>query len=140
MKNRKEILDLLAKGKITADEAADMLGHISTETTETLSDSEPMVETNSYKEKPAVKSEKTGSQPSWFRVRVRNLETGQNKVTVNIPLRMLNFGLQLGRRFAPELDDLDYDKLTGLMNEMGSGMLVEVQDEEDNEHIQVFVE
>lgn len=137
MTNRKEILDLLAKGKINIDEAATMLGQISPDSAEYQSDFEPADKVNSFKE---IGDEKRGIQPSWFRVRVRDLETGQNKVTVNIPLRMLNFGLQLGRRFAPELNDLDFDVLTGMMNEMGSGMLVEVQDEVDREHVQVFVE
>ncbi len=129
MSNRKEILDLLANGKISADEAAELLAQTSPE-----APLEPAaVKAGS---EPAV----NGKKPTWFRVRVRNLETGQNKVTVNIPLRMLNFGLKLGRRFSPELEGLDYDELTGMMSEMSAGMLVEVQDEEDNEHVQVYVE
>ena len=54
---------------------------------------------------------------------------------------MVDFGLKLGRRFAPELDGLDYGDLAGMMKSMeGAGVLVEVEDEESNEHVQVFVE
>lgn len=133
MNTRQEILDLLAKGKITADEAAEMLNAVQSET----ADYPPAVEKQTD---PAAEPTTSGKQPSWFRVRVRNLETGQNKVSVNIPLPMLKFGLKLGRYFSPELDGMDFNELTGLMAEMGTGMLVDVQDEEDNEHVQVFVD
>jgi polyhydroxyalkanoate synthesis regulator phasin len=141
MSEQQEILELLAKGKISADEAAELLGNLS----EKAKQSEPAPE----KEPEPVAAEKSTTpskefsekQPSWFKVRVRNLETGKNKVTVNIPLRMVDFGLKLGRRFAPELDGLDYGDLTGMMKSMdGAGVLVEVEDEESNEHVQVFVE
>lgn len=135
MSNRKEILDLLANGKISADEAAELL-------TQTPADAAPPpaqpLKPTAVKAAPEPIA--TGKKPTWFRVRVRDLETGQNKVTVNIPLRMLNFGLKLGRHFSPELEGMDYDELTGMVSEMGAGMLVEVQDEEDNEHVQVYVE
>ena len=75
-----------------------------------------------------------------FHVRVRNLETGQNKVTVNIPLRMLKFGLKLGSRFSPELEGINLNEMTEMMGGMESGMLVEVQDEEGNEHVQVYID
>ncbi len=131
MTNRQEVLDLLANGKINADEAADMLASIEAKTPET-----PIG--FAAKEEP-LKAETGGKTPSWLHVRVKNMETGQNKVTVNIPLRMLNFGLKIGSRFAPELAGLDYEELSGLMRDVGGGMLVEVEDEESNEHVQVYV-
>ncbi|MCP4426625.1 MAG: DUF2089 domain-containing protein [Chloroflexi bacterium] len=150
MTNRQEILNLLANGKITADEAADMLNALKTKAPVPPVDPEPPadLEMSPDLEPPAepvaVKAEPkpaaSGKKPAWFRVRVRDLESGANKVSVNIPLRMLNFGLKVGRRFSPELEGLDYGELTGLMNDMGAGMLVEVEDEESNEHVQVFVD
>jgi hypothetical protein len=134
MTNRQEILDLLAKGKINADEAADLLSDIKVEAPAPPEAPEPIA----VKAAPEVVVK--GKKPAWFHVRVSDLETGKSKVNVNIPLRMLNFGLKVGRRFSPELDGFDYDELTGLMNEMGGGMLVEVEDQESNEHVQVFVD
>ncbi len=142
MSNRQEILDLLAKGKISAAEAADLL-NTAKETPpvpEMAAPATPVEPVEPVKAPAAPKPTKNGDKPSWFRVRVRNLESGKNKVSVNIPIRMLNFGLKIGNRFAPELADLDYDELTGMMDEVGIGMLVEVQDEESNEHVQVYVE
>ena len=132
MTERQEILDLLAKGKITADEAADLLGQTTPAAEKTAA---PIPEPVETAEKAAPET-----KPAWLRVRVSDLETGKNKVSVNIPLRMLDFGLKLGRRFSPELEGLDYNELTGLMADMGAGTLVEVEDEESNGHVQVFVE
>ena len=141
MSEQQEILELLAKGKISADEAAELLSNLSGkgEKIDPASEKEPEPVMPEEIVKP--EKEKNGKQPSWFKVRVRNLETGKNKVTVNIPLRMVDFGLKLGKRFAPELDGLDYSELTGMMKTMdGPGVLIEVEDEESNEHVQVFVE
>jgi len=81
-----------------------------------------------------------GKKPSWLHVRVRDLQSGRNKVTVNVPLGMVKFGLKIGGRFSPELNGLDWNELQGMMDEMESGILVDVQDEEDGEHVQVFVD
>ena len=142
MSNRQEILDLLAKGKISAAEAADLLNSAkeAKPTPEMAAPTAPAAPAEPIKTQTIVKQVENGAKPSWFRVRVRNLETGKNKVSVNIPIRMLNFGLKIGNRFAPELADLDYNELTGMMDEIGIGMLVEVEDEDSNEHVQVYVE
>lgn len=149
--NRQEILDLLAKGKITAEEAADLLSQPSqpeppepetavspTPTAEKAPPPVPEPEV-SYKA-DTVSLPDNGSMPTWFRVRVRNLETGKNKVSVNIPVRMLKFGMRIGKRFTSELDDLNWNEIDSMVSNMQTGMLVEVQDEESNEHVQVFLE
>lgn len=137
MSERQEILELLAKGKISADEASELLSSVSKKAAESIPTPQKTAEPVAP-EAPVM--ETNGKKPTWFKVRVRNLETGKNKVTVNIPLRMVNFGLKLGKHFAPELDGLDYQELASMMKTMDAGMLVEVEDEEDNEHVQVFVE
>ena len=146
--NRQEILDLLAARKISAAEAAEMLSAVSAapEAPEKplkveILDAEP--------EKPAAP--KTPEAPKrarpsadnglrWFHVKVRDLETGRNKVTVNIPLPMVKFGLKVGRHFSPELDELDWDELSGAMEATGLGILVDVEDEDSNEHVQVYID
>lgn len=123
--SRKEILELLAAGQITADEAATLLkktGH------DTAVSPAPDIMT------------KSGNQPSWLHVRVRDMQSGRNKVTVNIPIRLVKFGMRIGRRFSPELEDLDWDEISSMITEMDSGILVDVQDEEDGEHVQVYID
>ena len=130
--DRKEILELLAKGKITANEAADLLTNPQPEEPATLKVKIPVDEPSMPKS--------NGNGPSWLHVRVKDLKSGRNKVTVNIPIGMVQFGLKIGRRFSPELEGLDWNELTGAMQSMESGILVDVQDEEDGEHVQVYVD
>ena len=133
MASRKEILELLASGKITAEEAAEMLS--------TPPAPEPPPAPQVEEEVTIMKHAENGSHgPKWFKVRVRNLETGKNKVNVNIPIRMLKFGMSIGKRFAPEMDELRWEDIDGMVQDMQSGMLVEVQDEDSNEHVQVYLE
>ena len=134
--SRKEILELLAKGKITADEAANLLSQPAVEPTATP-DVEMLKKEIAIEQVPAGAD---GKKPSWLHVRVRDLQSGRNKVTVNVPLGMVKFGLKIGGRFSPELNGLDWAELQDMMNEMESGILVDVQDEEDGEHVQVFVD
>jgi len=140
--DRKEILDLLAAGKISAAEAAEMLSAVSAAPQEPekplkveVLDAEP--------EKPAAPQAPRPSSPNglrWFHVKVRDLNTGKNKVTVNIPLPVVKFGLKVGRHFSPELDELDWEDLSGAMASTGQGVLVDVEDEESNEHVQVYID
>ena len=141
--SRMEILELLSNGKITAVEAADLLSNVEKTEAAAPPPPPPAEKTPVSKTVIAEKSENgsdTGKEPSWFRVRVANLETGKNRVTVNIPVKMMKFGLKIGSRFSPEIENLDWNELTGMMQDMKTGMLVDVQDEESNEHVQVYLD
>ncbi len=134
--SRKEILELLATGKITADEAADLLNKATAAKVATAVPQSPKAATA-----VAVTAGKANSQkPSWLHVRVRDLNSGKNKVTVNVPLGMVKFGLKIGGRFSPELNGLDWNEIQGMMDEMQSGILVDVEDDEGGEHVQVFID
>ncbi|KAA3665038.1 MAG: hypothetical protein DWQ04_02645 [Chloroflexi bacterium] len=138
MSNRKEILELLSQGKITAEEAAEMLSTPVVETA--VPTKEQVIEVEEETAVPTKEPMTTGHTPSWFKVRVRNLDSGKNKVSVNIPIRMFKFGMKIGRKFTDELDDLNWNEIDGMMKNMQKGMIVEVQDEDSNEHVQVYFE
>lgn len=140
MASRKEILELLASGKITADEAADMLTDVQAAPSPEPEPIQIEVETEPAHSEVVKADITTGEEPRWFKVRVRNKETGKNKVSVNIPVRMLTFGMKIGKRFAPELDALQWEDINGMMADLKNGMLVEVEDDESNEHVQIFLE
>lgn len=145
--SRKEILELLAGGKITADEAAQLLSQpaapVYDETA--VADETAVPDVKILKQEEALKTNNGGKQPGskkpgWLHVRVRDLESGRNKVTVNIPLGMVKLGMKIGGRFSPELNGMDWNELETMMNDMESGILVDVQDEEGGEHVQIFVD
>lgn len=146
--SRQEILDLLAAGKINAAEAAELLNNTSDsaempEKEEVLKaelDREPEIKIVDPMAEVASLKRSQGGNGRWFRVRVKNLQTGKNKVSVNIPMPMVKFGLKIGRQFSPELNDLNLDEMYAAMGEVENGMIVDVQDEESNEHVQVFID
>ena len=139
--SRQEILNLLAAGKINAAEAAELLNNAATETE--VTDKEELLKAE-FDVEPDIKIvDPMPAKPKngrWFRVRVKNLETGKNKVTVNIPMPMVKFGLKIGRQFSPDLNELDLDEMYAAIGESEQGMIVDVQDEESNEHVQVFID
>jgi hypothetical protein len=115
---------MVSDNKIDAQEAARLLGALNN--TSAGSDS-------------AAAPARTGSA-RWFRVRVTNLETGRTKVNVNLPLSLVKVGLRMGAHFAPEVENLDWDELMGTIQEGAAGKLVEVEDVEDGEKVEVFVD
>jgi hypothetical protein len=147
---RQETLQMLADGKLSVDEAAALLaGSKQPESVEPQPGKEPVVEQEPGPVDDFVKVEPDAgldyepqggrSGPGWLHVRVSDTKTGKSKVTVNVPMRLVRFGLAIGRRYAPELEELDWDEISGFLNSE-KGMLVEVEDQEDGEHVQIYVD
>jgi hypothetical protein len=76
----------------------------------------------------------------WLRVRVSDLSSGRNKVSVNIPFNLMKWGFALGSRFAPELENLDIDEMMDDLDEYAAGRIVEVEDETDNQRVEIYIE
>ncbi|MEZ4512790.1 MAG: hypothetical protein R3C62_13035 [Chloroflexota bacterium] len=141
--SRQEILELLGKGKITAVEAAEMLAAVGREpVAEKAPEPEPVKAEIPVEEEPMPVAEikkSSGGDPRWLRIRVRNLQTGKNKVSVNLPLGMFRFGLGMAQKFSGGLIDFDIDDMLAAIQQQGDGVLVDVQDEDGNEHVQIVV-
>ncbi len=138
---RKDILDLLSRGKINVDEAAELLageGDIASAETEP----EP-VKANLPTDALAVTKADVAANnkpPSWLKVRVRNLETGKNKVTVNVPIGMVQFGLRVAGKFTPEVNDVNLNEMSEMIATGASGTIVEVEDNDSNEQVLIYIE
>ncbi len=59
---------------------------------------------------------------------------------MNLPVGLLDVGLKMGARFVPEMSGLDLSALQEAIRQGMQGRLVEVDDDEDNERVEVFVE
>ncbi len=156
---RKEILDLLARGKLTVEEAAQLLSRdsapvpagapdpVKAPETQPEQPQKPLaeqivIEDDDLPAKPAVAEQAATAEagrPGWLRVRVRNLETGKNKVTVNIPVGMVQFGLRVANKFSPE-QDIDFNGMADMIARGERGTIVEVEDEESNEHVLIYLD
>lgn len=117
---RIKILKMVEEGKLTADEAVQLLG--------TLGKSE--------RRRTAV----TDIDSRWLRVRVTDLTTGKPKVNVNIPMRLVNVGLRVGARFIPDMEGVELGDLSQALEEGMTGKIIDVVDEEDNERVEIFAE
>jgi len=136
---RQEVLQLLAEGKITVEEAAALLSGAKEPEATAEKEAAPAALDETIKLEPEDAPEKSAGGPGWLHVRVSDMKTGKNKVLVNVPMRLVRYGLAIGRRYAPELEELDWNQISGFLS-TEKGMLVEVEDEEDGEHVQIYVD
>ena len=117
---RLQILGMVEKGQITAQEGARLL--------EALAGI------------AAQESPVTG-KPSWFRVRVTDTRNGRRIVDVSIPLSLVSVGLRLGARFVPDDADVDVAAVLRQIDEEGlQGKVVDVTDDTASERVEIYVE
>lgn len=74
------------------------------------------------------------------RVRVTDLQTGRQKANVTIPLGLVNVGLRLGARLAPQLSGSALEELLRGVEGSATSRLLEWQDLEEGERVELFVE
>ncbi len=118
-KERMKILKMVAEGNITAEEASKLLAAISKNTSQ----------------------EPSGDKaPSWLRVKVTDVDSGKQQVNVNLPFEMVQIGMRLGARFVPEMDGFEMEELVNAMRGGITGKVIDVIDEEDGHHVEIFVE
>ncbi|MCU0503213.1 MAG: hypothetical protein MUC51_15930 [Anaerolineae bacterium] len=118
---RMRILKMIEEKQITAEEGARLLEALRA----TGSDA-------------AQREEVTKAR--WLRVRVTDRASGKLKVNVNIPVGLVDVGLKMGARFAPEMNGMDLSAIQTAIKGGMQGRIIEVDDEADNERVEVFVE
>lgn len=122
---RRKVLQMVEEGKLSPEDGARLLTALGQADTEP-EDIAPSAST-------AAGAGMSGRQ---FRVRVTNMATGKQKVTVNIPLGLVEFGL----RFVPENDKFDPEMMRQAIREGLTGRIVEVFDEEKGDRVEIFIE
>lgn len=124
VEERMKILKMIEEGKISAEDGAKLLAALA----------------ESRKPPPPPGMSPAGGEARWFRVRVTDLATGKPKVNVNIPMGLVNVGIKMGARFAPGLDAEQMQAMAEALKSGAVGKIVDVTDEEDGEHVEIFVE
>ena len=115
---RNRILQLVESGQITAPQAADLLDALSSE-----------------RERPAERI-----RGRLVRIRVTHTPSNRQKVNVTIPVSLINVGLRLGARLAPQLSGSALEDLLHAIESGTTGRLLEWHDLEEGERIELFVE
>jgi len=118
---RAQILKMVSEGKISAQEGARLLAAI-----RSSAPSAP------FKPSAAVRSR-------WLRVRVLDVASGESRLNVSLPLSLIGVGLRLGAHFVPGLADVEEDVMAAI-DEGSQGKIVEMEDLEDGERVEIFIE
>jgi hypothetical protein len=119
---RLRILKMIEEGTITAEEGAGLLSAVAE---------------SASKKKPARGD---AVPPRWLRVRVTDLQSGKHKVNVNIPIGLVDVGLKMGARFAPDMEGFDFAQVAEAIRQGVQGKILDVEDSEDGERVEIYVE
>jgi hypothetical protein len=118
---RMQILKMIANGQVSAEDGAKLLDALAAAANK-------------------EQSEASGGQPRWFRVRVTDLHTGKGKVNVNIPMGLVNVGMRMGAKFAPDISGIDVEQIVEAIKQGAHGKIIDVEDDEDGERVEIYVE
>ncbi|MGD0612114.1 MAG: hypothetical protein ABSB41_11425 [Anaerolineales bacterium] len=120
---RMKILKMIEEGKLSAEEGTRLLS--------ALSSGSRLV---------SSAGGLAASGAKWLRVRVTDVNTGRSKATVQIPIALIDAGMKIGAHFAPEIDGVDMTELMEALRTGMTGKIIDVTDDEDGEHVEIFVE
>jgi len=121
---RMRILKMIDEGKISAEEGAKLLSALS-----------------ENRRGPGLPiSPRAPGTARWLRVKVTDVVTGRSKATVQIPLALIESGMKIGAHFAPEVEGVDMPTIMEALRSGMTGKIVDVVDEKDGEHVEIFVE
>ena len=122
---RLKILKMIQEGKISAEEGIKLLHAMDT----------PVPPTR----KPAPQVV-PGQEPKFLRIHITDTRTGRTRVNIRLPISVINAGFKMGAKFSPEVQGLDADQLLGFVKAGVTGQVVDIQDVEDGEHIEIYLE
>ena len=122
---RMKILKMIDEGKISAEEGAKLLSALSDSRNKTMS---------------GGGLSRGAGNARWLRVKVTDVASGRSKATVQIPIGLLDAGLKIGAHFAPEVEGVDLTQIMEAVRSGVTGKLVDVIDDEDGEHVEIYVE
>ncbi len=120
---RMKILKMIEEGKLSAEEGTKLLATLSEKRMPTP---------------PRGPGLPGGAR--WLRIRVTDVRTGRSKASVQIPLELVDAGMKIGAHFAPEVEGVDMSNVMEALRSGVTGKIIDVTDEEDGEHVEIYVE
>jgi len=119
---RLQILKMVESGRISAEEGAKLLAAL-----------------DQAGAKEGAEQPGSGAR-RWFRVRVTDMRTGRNKVNVNIPVGLVHVGMRMGAKFVPDMAGVDFEELIAAIKQGAQGKVIDVENEDDGERVEIYVE
>lgn len=120
------ILKMLQEGKISANEAAILL--------ESLDSGSKKKE---YKKQP---DESHKTEGKFFRVSITDTTTGKSRANIRMPLSVMGIGMRFGAHFAPQIDGVESEQLMDAIRNGEVGKIIDVYDDDDGEHVEIYIE
>ncbi len=120
------ILKMLQEGKISADEAALLL--------------ESLDSGSRKKEGKKQSDESQRTEGKFFRVSITDTTTGKSRANIRIPLSVMGIGMRFGAHFAPQIDGVESEQLMEAIRNGQVGKIIDVFDDEDGEHVEIYIE
>ena len=129
------ILKMLENGTINASEAAELLNAIQNEPSDKANAELMSVDTPEGEQKRA----------KWMRIQVTNTKTDKKMVNIRVPLALIRWAgksqmlktINIGDGKKLDLDD---DLINQALNNGEPGIFVDVEDEDDGEHVIISLE
>lgn len=120
---RMKILKMIEDGKLSAEEGTKLLAALN-------------------QKRPPTPPRPPGAPagPRWLRIRVTDVRTGRSKASVQIPLALVDAGMKIGAHFAPEVEGVDMSNVMEAVRTGMTGKIIDVTDDEDGEHVEIYVE
>ena len=127
VEERMKILKMIEEGKISAEDGTKLLA--------------ALAEGHRSSREPGVpgKPGRPGA-PRTLRIRVTDIGSGRSKASVQIPLALVDAGMKIGAHFAPEVEGVDMSNVMDALRSGVTGKIIDVIDEEDGEHVEIFIE
>lgn len=125
---RMKILKMVEEGKISPEDGAKLLAALSN--------------AGDVGAAPAAgyAQVRSGSGAKWLRIRVTDMNTGRQKVSVNLPIGLVSVGAKIAAKFAPEAESLEVNQIVEAIRSGAQGKIIDVLDDEDGEHVEIYVE
>ena len=121
---RMKILKMIEEGKLSAEEGARLLAALN----------------DGRRGQSSQASARAAGGGRWLRIRVTDVATGRSKASVQIPLGLIDAGMKIGAHFAPEVEGVDMSNVLEAVRSGMTGKIIDVTDDEDGEHVEIYVE
>ena len=122
VEERMKILKMIEEGKLSAEEGTKLLAALS------------------ERRGPPPRLPGMPGPARWLRIRVTDTRSGRSKASVQIPLALVDAGLKIGAHFAPQVEGVDMSNVMEALRSGVTGKIIDVTDDEDGEHVEIYVE
>ena len=119
---RMKILKMIEEGKLSAEDGAKLLAALP------------------EGRQTSQASARAATAGRWLRIRVTDIASGRSKASVQIPLGLIDAGMKIGAHFAPEVEGVDMSNVMEAIRSGMTGKIIDVTDDEDGEHVEMYVE